>query len=76
MKGQSCITLGALVITIIVLLILAGVSISALTGETSILDNAKTSVDAYNNKAEQQDVKVNNLEKTLQNFMDEYKSGK
>ncbi len=40
---ESGITLIALVITIIVLLILAGVSIMALTGENGILENAKES---------------------------------
>jgi len=45
MKGKSGITLIALVITIIVLLILAGISIMMLTGDNSILNqaaNAKT----------------------------------
>ena len=40
MKGNKGITLIALVITIIVLLILAGVSIAMLSGENSILKNA------------------------------------
>ena len=40
MKKQNGITLIALVITIIVLLILAGVSIAMLTGENGILSNA------------------------------------
>ena len=40
MKGNKGITLIALVITIIVLLILAGVSIAMLTGENSILGRA------------------------------------
>ena len=40
---ESGITLIALVIMIIVLLILAGVSIMALTGENGILENAKES---------------------------------
>ena len=42
MKNQKGITLIALVITIIVLLILAGVSIAMLTGENSILVKAKS----------------------------------
>ena len=41
MKNTKGITLIALVITIIVLLILAGVSIAMLTGENGILTNAK-----------------------------------
>lgn len=43
MKKQNGITLIALVITIIVLLILAGVSIAMLTGENGILNQATTS---------------------------------
>ena len=42
MKGNKGITLIALVITIIVLLILAGVSIAMLTGENSILKRASS----------------------------------
>ena len=41
MKGNKGITLIALVITIIVLLILAGVSIAMLSGDNSILKNAQ-----------------------------------
>ena len=44
MKGQKGITLIALVITIIVLLILAGVSISMVVGQNGILSNAQNSV--------------------------------
>lgn len=43
MKGNKGITLIALVITIIVLLILAGVSIAMLSGENSILSRASDS---------------------------------
>ena len=43
MKEQKGITLIALVITIIVLLILAGVSIAMLTGENGLLKKAKGS---------------------------------
>ena len=45
MKNQKGITLIALVITIIVLLILAGVSIAMLTGENGILNQATKSGD-------------------------------
>ena len=45
MKKQNGVTLIALVITIIVLLILAGVSIAMLTGENGILNQATRSVD-------------------------------
>jgi type II secretory pathway pseudopilin PulG len=43
MKNQKGITLIALVVTIIVLLILAGVAIAMLTGDNSILTNAQKS---------------------------------
>ena len=39
-KNQKGITLLALVITIIVLLILAGITISAITGDNGIIGNA------------------------------------
>ena len=48
MNKQKGITLIALVITIIVLLILAGVAISTLTGNDSIINNAGTAVEKYN----------------------------
>ena len=47
MKGNKGITLIALVVTIIVLLILAGVAIAMLTGDNSILKRAQ-STKAYN----------------------------
>lgn len=46
MKKQNGITLIALVITIIVLLILAGVSIAMLTGQNGILNQATSAKDA------------------------------
>ena len=51
MRNQKGITLIALVITIIVLLILAGVSIAMLTGENGILNKA-TSARSATNEAE------------------------
>ena len=44
MKNQNGITLIALVITIIVLLILAGVSIAMLTGDNGLLTKSQTAV--------------------------------
>ena len=58
MRNQKGITLIALVITIIVLLILAGVSIAMLTGENGILTNATESQQKtdYENAKEQIDI--------------------
>ena len=52
LRRKSGITLVALVITIIVLLILAGVSIATITGNNSIPKNAEAAVDAYKNSEE------------------------
>lgn len=51
MKKYRGITLIALVITIIVLLILAGVSLSLIAGEQGILERAETSVQKYGKAA-------------------------
>ena len=48
-RKEKGITLIALVITIIVLLILAGVAINAMIGEGSIIENANKAVSEYNN---------------------------
>jgi len=58
MRNQKGITLIALVITIIVLLILAGVSIAMLTGENGILTNASEAQARtdYNNAVEKIDI--------------------
>ena len=74
MRNQKGITLIALVITIIVLLILAGVSIAMLTGENGILTNATESQQKtdYENAREQIDIalqaiKTEALAKTIDN---------
>ena len=59
MKNNKGITLIALVITIIVLLILAGVSIAMLTGENGLLTKA---TDADSNTAKSQAADLINLE--------------
>ncbi len=48
-RKEKGITLIALVITIIVLLILAGVALNTLMGENSIIENANRAVSEYNN---------------------------
>ena len=58
MKNQKGITLVALVITIIVLLILAGVSISLVVGNNGVLTNATKAVSTNNEAAAEQDVKM------------------
>ena len=72
MKGNKGITLIALVITIIVLLILAGISISMLTGDNSILKNASKTQD-YNKIATAKDqVTVKVQEYTMSFILSNY----
>ena len=58
MKKQKGITLIALVITIIVLLILAGVSVNALLGENGILSKTQHAVIANNNATIKENIKL------------------
>ena len=48
-KGKSGITLVALVVTIVVMLILAGVSLNFILGEQGILNRGKEGVEKYSN---------------------------
>ena len=57
-EAQNGITLIALVITIIVLLILAGVSIAMLTGQNGILTQAQNSKTVTENKSAEEKVKL------------------
>ena len=58
MKNQKGITLIALVITIIVLLILAGVTIAMLTGENGLLNKSKGSAAATSVAAVQEEISL------------------
>ena len=58
------ITLVALVITIIILLILAGVAISALT-QTGLFDNAKQAKNATENAQKKEEGRINEDEKEI-----------
>ncbi len=65
MKNTKGITLIALVITIIVLLILAGVAIATLTGENGILAKAKLAKDITKQKADEENNILKQYEKLL-----------
>ena len=58
MRNQKGITLVALVITIIVLLILAGVSISLVVGQNGVLTQASNAVDTNEKATVKQDVEM------------------
>ncbi|MCI9063740.1 MAG: prepilin-type N-terminal cleavage/methylation domain-containing protein [Clostridia bacterium] len=69
MKNQNGITLIALVITIIVLLILAGVAIAMLSGDNGILSNATKSSD-YNKIGEIKDEMALTVNEYTSYFLD------
>lgn len=72
MKKQNGITLVALVITIIVLLILAGVALATLTGNDSILNNAENAVNKYNDKALDTGNLLNDIDNMLNRYLTNY----
>ena len=67
MKRTNGITLIALIITIIVILILAGVALATLTGEGSIIENAEKAVGQYNNKVIEEQETLNSIGKYFEN---------
>ena len=67
MKRERGITLVALIITIIVLLILAGVALATLTGQGNIIENAENAVGKYNNSVIKEQEILNEIEKYLIN---------
>lgn len=69
MRNQRGITLIALVITIIVLLILAGVSIAMLTGENGILNKASKSA-SETNVAADKEAAITDLNAAYTAYMD------
>ncbi len=68
LKSNKAITLIALIITIIILLILAGVSLSMVLGENGLINKAQSSVDKYKESSEN--------EQNLLNQIEEYFDGK
>ena len=63
--GNHGITLVALVITIIVLMILAGVSLSFVLGDNGILKKAQETADAYKNASQSEQQTLQNIEDYL-----------
>ncbi len=69
-KGNKGITLIALVITIIVLLILAGVTIAALSGDNGILRRATEAKEQTNQKNDEETEKIGGYESTIEQYVD------
>lgn len=68
LKGQKGITLVALVITIIILLILAGVTISLTLGENGLFKTAQNAAGSYKNAANAEQNLVNDLDQYVRNY--------
>lgn len=61
LKGQKGITLVALVVTIIVLIILAGVSIALVLGENGIVNKSRDAANEYKKAAENEAITQNEV---------------
>lgn len=68
LKGQKGITLVALVVTIIVLIILAGVSISLVLGDNGIVTKSKEGAKNYQTSANEEDAYLKNAEDFMNNL--------
>lgn len=71
LKGQKGITLVALVITIIVLLILAGVTISLVIGENGIINHAKNAGNEYQKAADKEANDFNVMTNEMDNLIND-----
>lgn len=69
-KGQKGITLVALVITIIVLLILAGVTISLTLGDEGIFTTAQQAGKNYTNAQDKEIYQLDQFENTMDKVID------
>lgn len=71
-KKERGITLIALIVTIIVLLILAGVTISLAINNQGIFNKAKTAGNAYRNAETNEQTGLNTADQEMQNIINEY----
>ena len=65
---EKGITVIALVVTIIILLILVGVTISQITGENGLIRKAKEAVEKYKNASEEELIQLGQLEQYVSDF--------
>ena len=69
LKADKGITLVALIITIIVLLILAGVSISMVLGNNGLINKAQNSVNTYDNSSKTENNTLFNIENKFDQYL-------
>ena len=65
LKLNSAITMVALVVTIVILLILAGVTLTMLLGDNGLLNKTRVSVDKYQEKAMEENLMLEQAEITI-----------
>ena len=66
LKSNKAITLVALIITIIILLILAGVSLSMVLGDNGLINKAQSSVDKYQQSANNEQLMLDSIEEYIE----------
>ena len=66
---EKGITLIALIVTIIVLLILAGVTINLAVSDQGIFNKAKTAARAYKNASEEEQTELNEIDKEIESYL-------
>ena len=68
-RSDRAITLIALIVTIIVLLILAGVTINLAVNNQGIFNKARTATNAYKNASEEEQKGIDEADKEIENYM-------
>ena len=68
-RNSQGITLIALVVTIVVLLILAGITITFVLGENGIINMAQRAADATNNAMQKEQEDLGDITNQLQNYL-------
>ena len=71
LKGQKGITLIALVVTIIILIILAGVSITLVLGQYGLIDRAKTAANEQKTAANDETAQLTNVDAYVNDILAE-----
>lgn len=74
--GQKGITILALVVTIIILLILAGITLSTVTSDSGILGRAKNAANIYRDSAKKENVVLNNYQNAIASAINDVKKPK
>lgn len=75
MREEKGITLVALVVTIIVLLILAGVTITLALSQNGIIERARNAGDAWNQGVQNEENVMTNFTEYVNDVYDKYVSG-